>query len=106
MQEQGTDRRLIILAVFALIVIGVVAAILISRSGGDSDSGTASANGCEEVEAPRVGRKGLQAPKQTVKKGEKLTAVVETSCERCCNAPNRSVRMADVSSAVSCARRT
>jgi peptidyl-prolyl cis-trans isomerase B (cyclophilin B) len=79
-QEQGTDRRLIILAVFAVVVIGVVAAILISRSGGGSDSGTASANGCEEVEAPRVGRKALQAPKQTVKKGEKLTAVVETSC--------------------------
>ena len=80
MQEQGTDRRLIILAVFAVIVIGVVAAILISRSGDGSDSGTASANGCEEVEAPRLRHQPLQAPKQTVKKGEKLTAVVETSC--------------------------
>jgi len=80
-QEQGTDRRLIILAVFAVIVIGVVAAILISRGGGgDSNSGTASANGCEEVEAPRLRHESLQAPKQTVKKGEKLTAVVETSC--------------------------
>jgi cyclophilin family peptidyl-prolyl cis-trans isomerase len=78
-QEQGTDRRLIILAVFALIVVGVVAAILISRSGGD-DSGSTSANGCEEVEAPEPKQVTLQAPKQTVKKGEKLTAVVETSC--------------------------
>ncbi len=79
MQEKGIDRRLIILAVFALIVVGVVAAILISRSGG-GDSGSTSANGCEEVEAPRLRREELQAPKQTVKKGEKLTAVVETSC--------------------------
>jgi peptidyl-prolyl cis-trans isomerase B (cyclophilin B) len=78
-QGKGIDRRLIILAVFALIVIGVVAAILISRSGG-GDSDSTSANGCEEVEAPRLRQEELQAPKQTVKKGEKLTAVVETSC--------------------------
>ena len=80
MQKQGTDRRLIILGIFALIVIGAVAAILISRSGGGSDSGTASTDSCEEVEAPRLRREELKAPKQTVKKGEKLTAVVETSC--------------------------
>jgi peptidyl-prolyl cis-trans isomerase B (cyclophilin B) len=80
-QEKETDRRLIILGVFALVAIGVVAAILISRSSGDDgDSGTASANGCEEVEAPRLRHETLQAPKQTVTKGEELTAVVETSC--------------------------
>src|SRR6185436_6801023 len=82
MQEQGTDRRLIVLAVFVLIAIGVVAAILIARSGGDDDSSSAttSGNGCEEVEAPEPKQVSLEAPKQTVKKGEKLTAVVETSC--------------------------
>jgi peptidyl-prolyl cis-trans isomerase B (cyclophilin B) len=79
-QEKGTDRRLIILGVFALVAIGVVAVILISRSGGDSDSGAPSADGCEIVEAPRPRNEELQAPKQTVKKGEKLTAVVETNC--------------------------
>ncbi|MGE5281890.1 MAG: peptidylprolyl isomerase [Chloroflexota bacterium] len=79
MQEQGTDRRLIILAVFALIAVGVVAAILIARSGGGSGSAT-NANGCKEVEEPKVKQVALSAPKQTVKKGEKLTAVVETSC--------------------------
>lgn len=77
-----TDPRLIILGVFALVAAGVVAAILIGRSGGnDSSSGTTtSANGCKEVEAPKPKRVSLAAPKQTVKKGEKLTAVVETSC--------------------------
>jgi len=79
--EQGSDRRLIILAVFAFVAVGVVAAILISRSGGDdSTATTASANGCEEVEAPEPKKVSLKAPPQTVQKGEKLTAVVETSC--------------------------
>jgi cyclophilin family peptidyl-prolyl cis-trans isomerase len=82
MKEQGIDRRLIILAVFALIAIGVVAAILIGRSGGDSSESTtaASPGGCKEVEAPEPKEVSLPAPKQTVKKGEALTAVVKTSC--------------------------
>ena len=80
-QGQGTDRRLIILAVFAVAAIGVVAAILISRSGGDDDSGSAvNANGCEKAEEPKVKQVKLTAPPQTVKRGEKLTAVVDTSC--------------------------
>lgn len=79
--QQGKDSRLIILAVFALIAVGVVAAILIGRSGGDSDSTTtASANGCKEVEAPAPKHISLKAPPQTVQAGEKLTAVVATSC--------------------------
>jgi peptidyl-prolyl cis-trans isomerase B (cyclophilin B) len=80
--QQGDDRRLIILAVFALVAVGVVAAILISRSGGGGDDSTttASANGCEKVEAPAPKQVSLKAPPQTVKTGEKLTAVVETSC--------------------------
>jgi cyclophilin family peptidyl-prolyl cis-trans isomerase len=79
---QGTDRRLIILAVFALVAAGVVAAILIGRSGGGSGGSTttASAAGCKQVEAPKPKHASLKAPKQTVKKGEKLTAVVATSC--------------------------
>jgi peptidyl-prolyl cis-trans isomerase B (cyclophilin B) len=79
--QQGKDSRLIILAVFALIAVGVVAAILIGRSGGDSDSTTTtSANGCKEVEAPQPKHISLKAPPQTVQAGEKLTAVVATSC--------------------------
>jgi len=82
-QEKGVDRRLIILAVFALIAVGVVAAILIGRSdGGDDDdsSATVGANGCKEVLTPEPKQVSLEAPEQTVEKGEKLTAVVETSC--------------------------
>jgi cyclophilin family peptidyl-prolyl cis-trans isomerase len=81
--EEKTDQRLIILAVFALIAVGVVAAILISRGGdGDSDSTTAAAgaDGCKQVEAPQPKQVTLEAPKQTVKAGEELTAVVKTSC--------------------------
>jgi cyclophilin family peptidyl-prolyl cis-trans isomerase len=79
--EKGVDPRLIILAVFALVAAGVVAAILIGRSGGSGDTTAATAaNGCKEVEAPAPKHVTLQAPKQTVKKGEKLTAVVQTSC--------------------------
>jgi peptidyl-prolyl cis-trans isomerase B (cyclophilin B) len=81
-QQQGIDRRLIILAVFALIAIGVVAAILIGRSGGGGgeSSTTASAAGCKHVAAPKPKQVSLKAPKQTVKPGEKLTAVLATSC--------------------------
>jgi cyclophilin family peptidyl-prolyl cis-trans isomerase len=82
MQEERADRRPIILAVFALIAIAVVVAILIGRSGGDDDSGAAasSSDGCKEVEAPQPKKVSLKAPPQTVEKGEELTAVVETSC--------------------------
>jgi cyclophilin family peptidyl-prolyl cis-trans isomerase len=82
MGEQA-DRRWIILAVFAVVAVGVVAAILISRSGGDDDSSTttsAGADGCKQVEAPQPKQVSLKAPKQTLKSGEEVTAVVQTSC--------------------------
>ena len=82
--EAKTDRRWIILAVFAVVAVGIVAAVLISRGGGDDgDSTTAAktgANGCKEVEAPEAKKVSLSKPKQTVKAGEEITAVVETSC--------------------------
>jgi cyclophilin family peptidyl-prolyl cis-trans isomerase len=80
--EAQPDRRWIVLAVFALVAIGVVAAILISRGGSSDDSTatTASADGCKQVEAPAPKQVSLKAPKQTLKKGEEVTAVVETSC--------------------------
>ncbi len=80
-QQQGFDQRLIILGVFALIAVGVVAAILIGRSGGGEDSTTtASADGCREVEAPKPKTVSFNAPKQVLSKGEQATVVVETSC--------------------------
>jgi peptidyl-prolyl cis-trans isomerase B (cyclophilin B) len=76
------DQRWIILAVFAVVAVGVVAAILISRGGDSSDSTTtaASAGGCKQVPAPKPKHVSLKAPKQTVKRGEELTAVMQTSC--------------------------
>jgi peptidyl-prolyl cis-trans isomerase B (cyclophilin B) len=75
-RERG---RLIALAVFALVAAGVVAAILIARSSGGST--VASAPGCRQVEAPPPPKQiSFKAPKQTVARGEKLTAVVRTSC--------------------------
>jgi peptidyl-prolyl cis-trans isomerase B (cyclophilin B) len=81
MQEE-TDRRMTIRAVLAVIAAGAMAAIMIGCGGGSDDSTgtTASAGGCKEVEAPTPKQVSLQAPKQTVKAGEKLTAVVQTSC--------------------------
>jgi cyclophilin family peptidyl-prolyl cis-trans isomerase len=82
MREQELDRRWIILGVFAAVAAAIVIVILVSRGGGGGESNaTASGkNGCEKVAAPEPRQESLKAPEQTVKKGEKLTAVVETSC--------------------------
>jgi peptidyl-prolyl cis-trans isomerase B (cyclophilin B) len=40
----------------------------------------AAASRCNDVEAPKAGSVSYRAPRQTVRKGEKLTAVVSTSC--------------------------
>ncbi len=76
------DRRWIILAAFAVVAAVVIGVILISRSGDGSDDSTTAAGteGCEQVEAPKPKQVSLKAPKQTLQKGEEVTAVVETSC--------------------------
>lgn len=77
------DRRLIVLLVFALIAVGVVAAVLIGRGGGDDGdetTGSAGAEGCEQVQAPEPRDVSLEAPQQEVQRGVELTAIVETSC--------------------------
>jgi cyclophilin family peptidyl-prolyl cis-trans isomerase len=81
MGEQA-DRRWIILAVFAVVAVGVVAGVLISRGGGSDGSTTtaASASGCKTVEAPPPKHVSFKVPKQVLKPGEEATAVVQTSC--------------------------
>jgi peptidyl-prolyl cis-trans isomerase B (cyclophilin B) len=59
-EKQGFDQRLIVLAVFALVAVGVVAAILISRSGG-GEGGSSASSACTEEEAPQ-GTKSLPCP--------------------------------------------
>ncbi|HEX8752090.1 MAG TPA: peptidylprolyl isomerase [Solirubrobacterales bacterium] len=84
--EGQPDRRWIVLAAFAAIAAVIVGVILISRGGGGGGnsttaaSGKEGASGCKKVEAPPAKQVRLKAPPQTVKPGEKLTAVVETSC--------------------------
>jgi peptidyl-prolyl cis-trans isomerase B (cyclophilin B) len=95
MAGEQFDRRWLILGGFAVLAIVIVGIILVSRSGGKSDkSGSsttaskekgseekgASAKGCTKVAQPEPREESLPKPKQTVKKGEKLTAVVETNC--------------------------
>jgi peptidyl-prolyl cis-trans isomerase B (cyclophilin B) len=77
--ERRVDQRLIILAVFALLIAGIVAAILISR-GGDDEGGATSASGCREVSRPEPKDVSFKSPGQTVQRGDPLTAVMETSC--------------------------
>ena len=79
---EGRDRRPVILAVFVLVAVGIVVAILIGRGGGGGSDETSSttANGCQKEQPPKPKNVDLAAPQQTVKQGEKLTAVVETSC--------------------------
>ena len=77
--NEGIDRRWIFVA-FALVACGIVAAVLIGRSGGGSSKSASSATSCREVEAPAPKHIGYRAPKPTLKKGEKATAVVKTNC--------------------------
>jgi peptidyl-prolyl cis-trans isomerase B (cyclophilin B) len=88
------DKRWYILAGFAALAAVIVGVILISRSGGGSSSEetktTASkekggkegegAKGCTKVAQPKPRQESLPKPKMTTKKGEQVTAVVETNC--------------------------
>jgi cyclophilin family peptidyl-prolyl cis-trans isomerase len=84
MQGSQDRTKWIVLAAFALLAVGVVAAILIGRGSGDDgdDSATtASADGCKQVETPEPKKDiSFGAPGQTVKEGEEVTAMVATSC--------------------------
>jgi cyclophilin family peptidyl-prolyl cis-trans isomerase len=61
-------------------MIVVIVVILANRGDSGDSAAVTSANGCKVVDAPEPKDVTLPAPKQTVKAGEKLTAVVQTSC--------------------------
>jgi peptidyl-prolyl cis-trans isomerase B (cyclophilin B) len=64
----------------AVLGISLFAAILSGCGGGGNSTTVTSAAGCKVVDAPEPKEVKLPAPKQTVRAGEKLTAVVATSC--------------------------
>jgi peptidyl-prolyl cis-trans isomerase B (cyclophilin B) len=88
------DNRWYILGGFAVLAVVIVGIIVVSRSGGGSSSseskttaskekavkGGKGAKGCTKVEQPKPREESLPKPKMTTKKGEKVTAVVETNC--------------------------
>jgi len=85
--EKQPDRRWIVLAVFAVVAVGIVVAVLVGRGGGSDDEGSStaastetSAGGCTEVEAPELKDDSFKAPEEVLEKGEEATAVVKTNC--------------------------
>jgi peptidyl-prolyl cis-trans isomerase B (cyclophilin B) len=78
------DKRWYILGGFAVLAIVIVGIIVISRSGGGDSKTTADkgkdAHGCTKVAQPKPREESLPKPKMTTKKGEKVTAIVETNC--------------------------
>ena len=77
--KAGKERRRAGRAVLAAVAFAVLAAVMAGC--GDGDSTTAEGvPGCKAVDKPEPKDVTLEAPKQTVKPGEALTAVVKTSC--------------------------
>lgn len=93
------DKRWYILGGFAVLAIVIVGIIVISRSGGGSSSDESkttaakeegkgketgkegdAAKDCKKVAQPKPRQEKLPKPKLTTKKGEEVTAVVETNC--------------------------
>ena len=70
-------------AVPLLALAGATLAIAACGGGGGSTStGASLPSGCEQVSKPPPQHRKLKKPKQTVTRGEKLTATVDTSCGR------------------------
>jgi cyclophilin family peptidyl-prolyl cis-trans isomerase len=68
----------------AVALLAALAGLLLPACGGDDDGDTTTAaslpDGCQEVQAPPRKRVELKAPREQVKRGESLTAAVDTSC--------------------------
>ena len=64
----------------ALAALAVAALVAGCGGSGDSSSGSTTESGCAQVDAPEAKDVSFEAPAQTVKRGEALTATVKTSC--------------------------
>jgi peptidylprolyl isomerase len=78
--EQEPDRRWILLAVFALIAAGIVAAILISRSGGDDSAEEAAS--CATPPGPTATKAKKTKPKVEVPDCTEPKALVANELEK------------------------
>jgi peptidyl-prolyl cis-trans isomerase B (cyclophilin B) len=65
-----------------IVALTALLGLLLAGCGGGGGGGNkqASSPGCRKVSPPAPRRSTLKAPTQTVRPGEKLTAVVKTSC--------------------------
>jgi peptidyl-prolyl cis-trans isomerase B (cyclophilin B) len=74
---------MLVRALTFLALTGVTAALAACGGGGGaSTTGAGLPAGCEQVATPSPKRRELKRPPQTVKRGERLTATVDTSCGR------------------------
>lgn len=63
------------------ILLAAAVVVLLVAGGGDDDSGEPQlAAGCEKAGNPKTKASDLSAPDQTVRQGDRMTAVVDTTC--------------------------
>jgi peptidyl-prolyl cis-trans isomerase B (cyclophilin B) len=67
-------------ATIRILLLVAFAGLLLAGCGDDDGDKKTASTACEQVSAPAPAKVDLPPPKQTVEPGEKLTAVVKTSC--------------------------
>jgi peptidyl-prolyl cis-trans isomerase B (cyclophilin B) len=73
---------MLVRALTFLALTGVTAALAGCGGGGSSTTGAGLPAGCEQAAKPPPKHRQLKRPPQTVKRGERLTATVDTTCGR------------------------
>ena len=71
------DSRLLVIA---LLAAALAAAMLVSLLAGEDEEATVAAESCESVEEPEPKDVRFEKPEQVLDRGERASAVVETSC--------------------------
>jgi peptidyl-prolyl cis-trans isomerase B (cyclophilin B) len=65
----------------ALAIVAAAPAVAACGGGGEESAATV-ASGCDQVSTPPPKHRQLERPPQTIQPGERLTAIVDTSCGR------------------------
>lgn len=66
--------------VSCLVAVAAAAVVIAACGGGGSPSGVRLVSGCQQVAKPPPKHRQLKRPAQTVQRGERLMATVDTSC--------------------------